>query len=138
MLTNPRTSSTRYPSTLDVVGTLHLLSEQPFEWAALAKWLLLAPPPVPIRGEARGEHPPVTPVGQSSQAEVEAQFGRTGWRLYEAVCVHFLATLLPDAIYQEGACESLSPRPFAAGIPLPAPSPHPSQPKFVSPPHLRG
>ena len=101
LITYPRTHSTKYPSNLDVVGTLSLLATEPSDFAPLARWLLLAPPPVPRRGEASGEHPPILPVGRVSRKEVEASCGMHGWHVYEAVCVHFLASLFPDAVYQE-------------------------------------
>jgi len=101
LITYPRTHSTKYPSNLDVVGTLSLLAMEQTDFAPLARWLLLAPPPVPRRGEASGEHPPILPVGRVSRKEVETSCGMHGWHVYEAVCVHFLASLFPDAVYQE-------------------------------------
>ncbi|KOO35242.1 DNA topoisomerase 3-beta-1-like protein [Chrysochromulina tobinii] len=101
LITYPRTHSTKYPSNLDVVGTLSLLATEQTDFAPLARWLLLAPPPVPRRGEASGEHPPILPVGRLSRKEVETSCGMHGWHVYEAVCVHFLASLFPDAVYQE-------------------------------------
>ena len=100
----PRTRTTRYPTMLDVSQTLSLLSPQPYTWGALAAWLAIAPPISQLalnRGEEHGDHPPIYPTGMATPEAAAKCGGTTAWRLYEAICVHFIASMLPEAVYEE-------------------------------------
>lgn len=100
----PRTRTTRYPTMLDVGHTLSLLSPQPYAWGALASWLAMAPPISQLalnRGEEHGDHPPIYPTGMATPEAAAKCGGTTAWRLYEAICVHFIASMLPEAVYEE-------------------------------------
>ena len=98
-LSYPRTQTTRYPDDFDIGGTLFLLSDQPNKWGALAAWLSLQPPLPPKHGIDFEDHPPIHPVAVASPKDIKG--GGMAWRLYEAVCQHFIASLMPDAFYEE-------------------------------------
>ena len=98
-LSYPRTQTTRYPDDFDIGGTLSLLSDQPNKWGALAAWLSLQPPLPPKHGIDFEDHPPIHPVAVASPKDIKG--GGMAWRLYEAVCQHFIASLMPDAFYEE-------------------------------------
>ena len=103
LLARPRPQTSRYPPSLDVRATLQLLTEQPLKWGALASWLSLQPPVAPKRGKECDDWedlPPIVPVGRASAHELRARKG-LAWKLYEQICMHFLATLLPEASYSE-------------------------------------
>ncbi len=42
-------------------------------------------------------HPPVHPIKAATKSEVERALGRDGWRLYELIARHFIATFSPPA-----------------------------------------
>lgn len=129
LISYPRTTATGYPASLDLRGTLSLLAEQPTAWGSLAAWLYAEPPqPLPTRGEATGEHPPIMPVGRGACLDGQAgacsggqagACGRLARALYEAVCAHFVASVLPEAVYDE----TRAPRRRRRLHPLPATPP---------------
>uniref|UniRef100_A0A8C5RXE3 DNA topoisomerase n=1 Tax=Laticauda laticaudata TaxID=8630 RepID=A0A8C5RXE3_LATLA len=49
----------------------------------------------PRKGHDAGDHPPITPMRAASEAEL----GGDGWRLYEYITRHFIATISADCKY---------------------------------------
>uniref|UniRef100_A0A8C3K901 DNA topoisomerase n=1 Tax=Calidris pygmaea TaxID=425635 RepID=A0A8C3K901_9CHAR len=49
----------------------------------------------PRKGHDAGDHPPITPM----RAATEAELGTDGWRLYEYITRHFIATVSADCKY---------------------------------------
>ncbi|XP_062446294.1 DNA topoisomerase 3-beta-1 isoform X2 [Rhea pennata] len=49
----------------------------------------------PRKGHDAGDHPPITPM----RAATEAELGGDGWRLYEYITRHFIATVSADCKY---------------------------------------
>lgn len=94
----PRTETTIYPPTLDLKGILEELTATPFAQYAEA---LLKGPLTPTRGASDDKaHPPIHPTRGADRREIEARLGARGWRIYELVVRHFLATLSPPAVVE--------------------------------------
>ena len=49
----------------------------------------------PRKGTDAGDHPPITPMRSASESEL----GHDGWRLYEYITKHFIATVSYDCKY---------------------------------------
>uniref|UniRef100_A0A8C6XNW6 DNA topoisomerase n=1 Tax=Naja naja TaxID=35670 RepID=A0A8C6XNW6_NAJNA len=62
----------------------------------------------PRKGHDAGDHPPITPMRAASEAEL----GGDGWRLYEYITRHFIATISADCKYLQTtiACSVASER----------------------------
>lgn len=90
-LTYPRTETNAYPKTFDLRGAVSSQQSQPI-WGNYARELLQAGLNRPREGTDAGDHPPITPV----RAATEAELGGEGWRLYELVTRHFLASVSGD------------------------------------------
>ncbi|MFP3198646.1 MAG: type IA DNA topoisomerase [Thermoproteus sp.] len=94
----PRTETTIYPPTLDLREVLEELRRTQFGEYAEA---LLGRPLTPTRGRSYdGAHPPIHPTKGAERGEIEARLGARGWRIYELVVRHFLATLSPPAVVE--------------------------------------
>ena len=65
----------------------------------------------PSRGKESKDHPPIHPVSNVSQQELDSK----QWRIYELVCRRFLATLAEDAVTENLNVEiDLNEEPFVA------------------------
>lgn len=90
----PRTETTHYPENFDLKGTLAQQTNNPF-WAKEVKALLSTGLNRPRKGSDAGDHPPITPM----HAALEGELGSDGWRLYEYITRHFIATVSQDCKY---------------------------------------
>ncbi|XP_077457856.1 DNA topoisomerase 3-beta-1 isoform X2 [Stigmatopora argus] len=90
----PRTETTHYPENFDLKGTLKQQINSRW-WGEEVKNLLSAGINQPKKGVDAGDHPPITPMRAASEIEL----GSDGWRLYEYITQHFIATVSPDCKY---------------------------------------
>uniref|UniRef100_A0A4W4F4F1 DNA topoisomerase n=1 Tax=Electrophorus electricus TaxID=8005 RepID=A0A4W4F4F1_ELEEL len=87
----PRTETTHYPENFDLKGTLRQQANNCY-WAETVKALLAEGLNRPRKGVDAGDHPPITPMRSASESEL----GSDGWRLYEYITRHFIATVSHD------------------------------------------
>ncbi|KAL6465257.1 hypothetical protein MHYP_G00253900 [Metynnis hypsauchen] len=90
----PRTETTHYPENFDLNGTLRQQANN-YNWAETVKALLSEGINRPRKGVDAGDHPPITPMRSASESEL----GSDGWRLYEYITRHFIATVSHDCKY---------------------------------------
>uniref|UniRef100_A0A6Q2XS23 DNA topoisomerase n=1 Tax=Esox lucius TaxID=8010 RepID=A0A6Q2XS23_ESOLU len=90
----PRTETNHYHDNFDLKGTLKQQANNPF-WAQEVKALLSEGLNRPRKGADAGDHPPITPMRAASEGEL----GGDGWRLYEYIVRHFIATVSQDCKY---------------------------------------
>ncbi|XP_061784948.1 DNA topoisomerase 3-beta-1 isoform X2 [Nerophis lumbriciformis] len=90
----PRTETSHYPESFDLKGTLKQQTNCPF-WSEEVKTLLSNGINHPRNGVDAGDHPPITPTRAASEEEL----GSDGWRLYEYITRHFIATVSQDCKY---------------------------------------
>ncbi|XP_074868851.1 DNA topoisomerase 3-beta-1 isoform X3 [Carettochelys insculpta] len=90
----PRTETTHYPENFDLKASLRQQTNNPY-WAETVKALLSEGINRPRKGHDAGDHPPITPM----RAATEAELGGDGWRLYEYITRHFIATVCADCKY---------------------------------------
>uniref|UniRef100_A0A8C1Z4P1 DNA topoisomerase n=1 Tax=Cyprinus carpio TaxID=7962 RepID=A0A8C1Z4P1_CYPCA len=90
----PRTETTHYPENFDLKGTLKQQANNSF-WGETVKALLSEGINRPRKGVDAGDHPPITPMRAASESEL----GSDGWRLYDYITRHFIATVSPDCKY---------------------------------------
>ncbi|XP_042609027.1 DNA topoisomerase 3-beta-1 [Cyprinus carpio] len=90
----PRTETTHYPENFDLKGTLKQQANSSF-WGETVKALLSEGINRPRKGADAGDHPPITPMRAASESEL----GSDGWRLYDYITRHFIATVSPDCKY---------------------------------------
>uniref|UniRef100_A0A8C7LLX3 DNA topoisomerase n=1 Tax=Oncorhynchus mykiss TaxID=8022 RepID=A0A8C7LLX3_ONCMY len=90
----PRTETNHYHDNFDLKGTLRQQANNPF-WAQEVKALLSEGLNRPRKGADAGDHPPITPMRAASEGEL----GGDGWRLYEYIVRHFIATVSQDCKY---------------------------------------
>ncbi|MED6285268.1 DNA topoisomerase 3-beta-1 [Characodon lateralis] len=90
----PRTETTHYPENFDLKATLKQQINNPV-WAEEVKALLSTGINRPRKGSDAGDHPPITPIRSASEGEL----GSDGWRLYEYITRHFIATVSQDCKY---------------------------------------
>ncbi|XP_072736678.1 DNA topoisomerase 3-beta-1 isoform X2 [Ciconia boyciana] len=90
----PRTETTHYPENFDLKGCLRQQANNPY-WAETVKALLSEGVNRPRKGHDAGDHPPITPMRTATEAEL----GGDGWRLYEYITRHFIATVSADCKY---------------------------------------
>lgn len=89
-LTYPRTETNTYPNNFDLRATIGAQSNHP-HWGQYAQGLLANGFQKGRDGVDMGDHPPITPV----RAGTESSVGE-GWRLFDMVTRHFLATVSGD------------------------------------------
>uniref|UniRef100_A0A8C2IAG2 DNA topoisomerase n=1 Tax=Cyprinus carpio TaxID=7962 RepID=A0A8C2IAG2_CYPCA len=87
----PRTETTHYPENFDLKGTLKQQANTFNPDKALKKDGINRP----RKGADAGDHPPITPMRAASESEL----GSDGWRLYDYITRHFIATVSPDCKY---------------------------------------
>ncbi|KAJ9463502.1 DNA topoisomerase 3-beta [Diplonema papillatum] len=90
----PRTESTMYPPSFDLMAPLRDQQNNP-RWGAHVKELLAAGITRPKSGVDMGDHPPITPMRPAT----EGMLGGDEWRLYDYITRHFIATVSPDMHY---------------------------------------
>ena len=90
----PRTETQVYPPS--ALERLKAFANHP-EFGGYVKWLL-AIGAKPTSGPKDDKaHPPIHPIRAATRDEVERALGRDGWRLYELIARHFMATFSPPA-----------------------------------------
>ncbi|CAE8599558.1 unnamed protein product [Polarella glacialis] len=99
LLTYPRTETSRYPPSMDVVAMVQDHAWHP-KWGAWCQHLMQGRMQQASSGQDVGDHPPITPVQCASEEQVGRAAGPNGVRLYELVARHFLATVSPDVLCQ--------------------------------------
>lgn len=87
----PRTESTAYPPSFNLVGALAPHKNHPM-WGNYVTTLLANGHNRPKAGHDAGDHPPITPMRSASPGELSGD----EWRLYEYITRHFIATVSPD------------------------------------------
>lgn len=92
----PRTETTQYPDSFDLVGTLRQQSGNP-AWGANVRDLLRDGISKPKKGTDVGDHPPITPMKSASENELSGD----SWRMYDYIARHFIATISPDCKYMQ-------------------------------------
>ncbi|XP_002155556.4 uncharacterized protein LOC100215195 [Hydra vulgaris] len=93
----PRTETTRYPPTFDLVGTLEEQVNNP-NWGRIAAYILESGRMNPSqKGFDVGDHPPITPMRSANRDE----FKPNEWRIYDYVTRHFIGTLHDNMEYIE-------------------------------------
>ncbi|KAI8513789.1 DNA topoisomerase 3-beta-1, partial [Branchiostoma belcheri] len=90
----PRTETTHYPENFDLKGTLKQQTGNS-SWGPIVRELLDKGIQKPRKGADAGDHPPITPMKSATESEL----GGEGWRLYEYITSHFIATLSKDCKY---------------------------------------
>ncbi|MCI4392818.1 hypothetical protein PGIGA_G00150460 [Pangasianodon gigas] len=90
----PRTETTHYPENFDLKGTLRQQANSSY-WAETVRALIAEGINRPRKGVDAGDHPPITPM----RAATESELGSDGWRLYEYITRHFIATVSHDCKY---------------------------------------
>lgn len=100
----PRTETSRYPPSFDVTSVLNELSYHP-TFGKSVQWLLkenggrVRPP---SEGHDAGDHPPITPMRLAGREDfMKAKSPGKEWKIYDLVCSHFIASLMPDVEYTE-------------------------------------
>ncbi|CAH8629187.1 unnamed protein product [Dicrocoelium dendriticum] len=91
----PRTETTSYPSTFDLRGLVRHQTGHP-EWGDVARDLLNTGLTAPRKGHDAGDHPPIAPMRLARSTDL----GHDANRLYSFIAQHFLATVMPDCIYE--------------------------------------
>jgi len=94
LISYPRTETQVYPPSAH--DRLKAFVGHP-EFGGYVKWLLTigAKPTSGLKDDKA--HPPIHPIRAATKEEVERVLGRDGWRLYELVVRHFIATFSPPA-----------------------------------------
>jgi len=94
LISYPRTETQVYPPSAH--ERLKAFASHP-EFGSYVKWLL-ARGAKPTSGPKDDKaHPPIHPIRAATRDEVERALGRDGWRLYELIVRHFIATFSPPA-----------------------------------------
>ncbi len=85
----PRTETTQYAANFDLNEALSLQTKNPI-WGDYARKLLGGSFQNPRKGQDAGDHPPITPTAEATQATLSGD----SWRLYDFITRHFLATVI--------------------------------------------
>ncbi len=105
LISYPRTETTIYPPTLNVraIASMFLRSSM---YGPYVRKLLALPQIIPTRGtEDDKAHPPIYPTKVVSKEYVVRKFGSKGWKLYDFIVRHFLATLSKPAVIEHQTIE---------------------------------
>ena len=102
LISYPRTDTTIYPPTLN----LRALASKFVNWEDVGSYvrrhILSRSRITPRQGsEDDGAHPPIYPLKSASRNAVVGRFGEDGWKLYDLVVRHFLATLSPPMLVEK-------------------------------------
>ncbi|CAM39725.2 putative DNA topoisomerase III [Leishmania braziliensis MHOM/BR/75/M2904] len=87
----PRTESTAYPPSFNLVGALAQQKNHPI-WGGYVTALLQGGHVHPKAGKDAGDHPPITPMRSASPGELSGD----EWRIFEYITRHFIASVSPD------------------------------------------
>ncbi|CAI5441973.1 unnamed protein product [Caenorhabditis angaria] len=90
----PRTETTAYPSSFDLVGTLRT-QQSNRKWGDVVEQVLADGVKKPKSGVDKGDHPPITPMKPNN-----GQLSGDMARIYDYVAQHFIATLMKPCIYE--------------------------------------
>jgi DNA topoisomerase-1 len=106
LISYPRTDTTIYPPTLNLRAIAAKFAAHE-ELGEYVRKVILSAPQLRVRQgkESDGAHPPIYPLRYASRDEVVKRFGLEGWKLYDLVVRHFLATLSPPMVVEEQSVE---------------------------------
>jgi len=103
LISYPRTDTNIYPPTINLRQIASQFLDHP-EIGVYVRREILSRKIKPTRGkEDDGAHPPIYPTRYASRSFVKTHFGEKGWKLYDFVVRHFLATLSPPAVQEKQA-----------------------------------
>ncbi|KAK6588006.1 DNA topoisomerase III beta [Cryptosporidium xiaoi] len=92
-ITYPRTETSKYSKTFDIISTISMFTSHP-DWGKYSSELLKSGFTTPRKdGSDAGDHPPITPIRSATKNDLNGD----SWRLYDMICRHFLATVSRDA-----------------------------------------
>jgi DNA topoisomerase-3 len=95
-LSYPRTESSTYPKSFDIVGTLQSQAND-HRWGNYVSRLLREGTHTKSRGGVdMGDHPPITPCRSAGAHELSGDMAR----VYDLVVRHFIASVSPDAVWR--------------------------------------
>lgn len=94
-LSYPRTESSAYPKSFDIVGTLRQQTSDN-RWGAYVTRLLREGPNKSRGGVDMGDHPPITPCRSANAGELSGDMAR----VYDLVVRHFIASVSADAVWR--------------------------------------
>ena len=101
LISYPRTETTIYPPTLDLIEIARSFSKHSV-YGRYVRGLLSRGDIAPRQGrEDDKAHPPIVPLKSVEREYVVKRFGERGWRLYDLVVRHFLATLSSLAVVEK-------------------------------------
>ncbi len=102
LISYPRTDTTIYPPTLDLRAIASKFAAHE-ELGPYVSSVILAAPTLRVRQgrEDDGAHPPIYPLKCVRREEVVKRFGLEGFKLYDLIVRHFLATLSPPMRVEE-------------------------------------
>lgn len=106
LISYPRTDTTIYPPTLN----LRAIAERFAFHEGVGDYVrnvVLSQPTLRVRQgrESDGAHPPIYPLKSAGRDYVVKRFGPDGWKLYDLVVRHFLATLSPPMLVEHQSIE---------------------------------
>ena len=106
LISYPRTDTTIYPPTLNLRAIAAKFAAHE-ELGEYVRKVILSAPQLRVRQgkESDGAHPPIYPLRYASRDEVVKRFGLEGWKLYDLVVRHFLATLSPPMVVEDQSVE---------------------------------
>lgn len=106
LISYPRTETTIYPPTLDLRGIVLMLTKNEEYRPYIEKELLLQRTLTPTRGKEDDKaHPPIYPTKCAFKDYVMKKFGIKGWKLYDFIVRHFLATVSEPALVERQRLE---------------------------------
>ena len=96
LISYPRVDNTVYPASLDLKGTVKMLSGVP-QYAPFCSALLKSGPLHATRGKQETtDHPPIHPTGVGDPSKLQPG----AWKLYNLIARRFLATLSTTAVIE--------------------------------------
>lgn len=106
LISYPRTDTNIYPPTLDLRAIALQFLSDPRLGRFVQREILSQPRLTPTCGnEDDKAHPPIYPTKYASESYVKKRFGEKGWKIYDLVVRHFLATLSPPAVHEDQRLE---------------------------------
>ncbi|MEM2185611.1 MAG: type IA DNA topoisomerase [Thermofilaceae archaeon] len=102
LISYPRTDTTIYPPTLNLRAIASMFTAHE-DLGPFVRSVILSKPTLRVRQgkEDDGAHPPIYPLRYVKREEVVKRFGEEGFKLYDLVVRHFLATLSPPMRIEE-------------------------------------
>lgn len=96
LISYPRTDTTIYPQTLNLRAIASMFAAHE-EMGDYVRSVILSQPKLRVRQgrEDDGAHPPIYPLKHVKREDVVRRFGEEGFKLYDLIVRHFLATLSP-------------------------------------------